>query len=110
MRIRLFVCFFNLPSTESYRGLSKASVFQPVSIRIILIKPFKNQYKHRIGRDVAIVEIHSFLDPKPFRPLHHLPHVIHRQILSIAKFSEKISEKRGWRYILYRQCLDDVAV
>jgi hypothetical protein len=36
----------------------------------------QNQHEHRIGRVVTIVEIHRFLDPRPFGPLHLPPHVI----------------------------------
>jgi hypothetical protein len=31
-------------------------------------KNHPNQYEHKIGRVVTIVEIHHFLDPKPFGP------------------------------------------
>jgi hypothetical protein len=48
-----------------------------------------------------IVGIYCFLDPEPFGPLHLPPHVIHTilrfshsQILSTARFSEKLVRKK----------------
>jgi hypothetical protein len=39
-------------------------------------KTDQNQHEHIIGRVVTIVEIHRFLDPRPFGPLHLPPYVI----------------------------------
>jgi hypothetical protein len=44
--------------------------FQPNSIRIALVKTIQNQREHRIGRAIAIVETHLFLDPKRYGLLH----------------------------------------
>jgi hypothetical protein len=68
--------FFQLLATKSCCGLSNASAFQSASIRIALVKPAQNQHERIIGRVVTIVEIHRFLDPGPFRPLHLPPRVI----------------------------------
>jgi hypothetical protein len=53
-----------------------APTFQPASIRIVLVKTFQNKHEHIIGRVVTISEIHRFLDPGPFEPLHLPPHII----------------------------------
>jgi hypothetical protein len=73
------VCFgfLQLLATKSYCRSPNVLAFQPASIKIALVKTFQNQYEHKIGRIVTIVEICSFLDPEPFRPLHLPPHVMH---------------------------------
>jgi hypothetical protein len=68
--------FFRLLATKSCCRLSNALVFQPTSIRTALVKTVENQHEHIIGRVVVIVEIHRFLDPEPFGPLHLPPHII----------------------------------
>jgi hypothetical protein len=73
------VCFgfLQLLATKSCCRSSNASAFQPAFVKIALVKTFQNQYEHKIGRIVTIVEICSFLDLEPFRPLHLPPHVMH---------------------------------
>lgn len=83
--------FFQFLPTKICCGLSNASAFQLVSIKIVLIKTIQNQHEHIIGWVVTTVIIRCFLDREPFRPLHLPPHVIlwyldssHSQILRKA--------------------------
>lgn len=68
--------FFQLLTTKSCCGLLNTPTFHLASIKIVLVKIVQNKHEHRIGREVAIVGIHYFLDPEPFRPLHLSLHVI----------------------------------
>jgi hypothetical protein len=68
--------FFQLLTTKIYCGMSNAPLFHPTSIKIVLVKTIENQHEHKIGQVFTIVEIHRFLDPRPFGSLYLHPHVI----------------------------------
>jgi hypothetical protein len=56
--VSVFFSFWPPKAAMYYQTLA----FQPASIRIDLVKTIQNQHRHRIGRVVAIVGIHHFLD------------------------------------------------
>jgi hypothetical protein len=72
----LFVSSFLASGHQKLLRTAKRLAFQPTSIKIDLVKTIQNQYKHIIGRVVAIVGIHHFIDPEPYGYIHLPLHVI----------------------------------
>jgi hypothetical protein len=78
--------FFSASGHQKLLWIAKHLTFQPASITIDLVKVIQNQHEHRIGRVVAIVRIHHFLDPEPYGHLHIPPHAIS----TILRFSSQL--------------------
>jgi hypothetical protein len=74
---------------------AKCLSFQSVSLKIVLVKNMQNQHEHTIGRVTAITRICHFLNPKPYRPLYFLLHVIPKilKFLSRPDSQKSLSEK-----------------